>query len=101
MTDTAYAMLIVAGTTLAFNICLHLFGGGWKLSSRISSIEVNVAAVQAEIKKLSDVLIKLADMRGEVRVLDTRVTAAEQDIRELRHGQGFVQGRRGIDGEYP
>lgn len=101
MIDTAIAASIIAGVTLLFNVGLHLFGGGWKLSTRLSSMEVTLVSVQADIRKLSDVLIKIADMRGELRVLDTRLTAAEQDIREIRHGDGFVRGTRGIDKEYP
>jgi hypothetical protein len=27
-------------------------------------------------------------------------TSVEQDVRELRHGRGFIRGERGIDGEY-
>jgi hypothetical protein len=99
--ETAIAGLIVAGVTLLFNVALHIFGGGWRLSHRLSSMEITLTAVQEDIRKLGDVLIKMADMRGELRVLDTRVTAAEQDIRELRHGEGFVRGSRGIDKEYP
>ena len=26
-------------------------------------------------------------------------TSVEQDVRELRHGRGFIHGDRGIDGE--
>ena len=93
--------VIIAGVTLAFNVSLHFFGGGWKLSGRLTSIETGMETVREEIKKLGDVLIKMADMRGELRVLDTRMVAAEKDIRELRHGEGFVRGQRGIDKEYP
>ena len=99
--DTAIFAAIVAGVTLMFNVGMHLFGGGWKLSNRLTSMETTLISVQADIRRLSDVLIKMADMRGELRVLDTRVTAAEQDIREIRHGDGFVRGARGIDKEYP
>lgn len=99
--DTAVFVAIVAGMTLLFNVAMHLFGGGWKLSNRLSSMETTLIAVQADIRKLADVLIKMADMRGEMRVLDTRITAAEQDIREMRHGKGFVRGTRGVEGEYP
>ncbi|QOG20476.1 hypothetical protein [Bradyrhizobium sp. SEMIA] len=71
------------------------------LKSGARGLKADIAAMQAELKKLSDVLISLADIRGEIKVLDTRLTGAEQDIRELRHGDGFVQGRRGIDRQYP
>jgi hypothetical protein len=98
--EMAVAAVVVAVVTLVFNVGLHIFGGGWRLSNRLSSMEVTLIAVQEDIRKLSDVLIKMADMRGELRVLDTRLSAAEQDIRELRHGDGFVRGSHGIDKEY-
>ena len=98
--DTTIGALIVAGVTLAFNMSLHLFGGGWRLSQRLTSLETSSAAIQSEIKKLGDVLIKMADIRGELKVMDTRLTACEQDVRELRHGEGFVRGARGIEREY-
>jgi hypothetical protein len=48
--------------------------------------------MKAEIKRFSDVLIKMA-------VTDQRLLGVEQDIRELKHGKGFVQ--RDLTGEYP
>lgn len=100
--ETATVAIIIAAATLIFNIGIHVFGGGFSLSTRLSKIESAVDGMQTEIRKLADVLVKLADMRGDLRVLDGRVAAAEQDIRELRHGDGFIRGRRsGIDGEYP
>lgn len=99
--DTTLGVFVVAAVTLAFNIFVHLFGGGWRLSTRLTSLETSISSIQLEIKKLGDVLVKMADMRGELRVMDTRLTAAEQDIRELRHGDGFIRGARGADREYP
>lgn len=71
------------------------------LKDGATNLKGDLKQMQAEIKKLGDILVNLADIRGEIRVLDTRVTAAEQDIREMRHGQGFVQGPRGVDREFP
>lgn len=71
------------------------------LKDGAKKLKEDFAAMQAEIKKLGEILINLADLRGEIRVINTRMTAAEQDIRELRHGEGFVKGPRGIDHEYP
>lgn len=88
--ETTGAAVIVAGVTLLFNVCLHVFGGGWRLSNRLSSMETTLTAVQEDLRKLSEVLIRMADMRGELRVLDTRMAAVEQDVRELRHGDGYV-----------
>src|SRR4051812_42961370 len=65
-----------------------------------ASLKFDFGQMQAEIKKLSDILVNLADMRGEIKVINTRVANTEQDVRELRHGEGFVKGPRGIDREY-
>ena len=84
------------------NFVDKIWGGGWKLSNRITKLETGVDGIQAEIRKLVEAIGKIADMRGDIRVLDTRVLSAEQDIRELRHGKGFIRDRRdAVDGEYP
>ncbi len=61
------------------------------LRNTVSNIKSDVAGMQLEIKKLSDVITKMA-------VTDVRLTNLEVDVRELRHGRGFV--REAIDGEY-
>ncbi len=63
------------------------------LKSGAKTLKDDLDAMQAEIRKLGEILINLADIRGEIRVLSTRVTAAEQDIRELRHGDGYIKAR--------
>jgi hypothetical protein len=88
--DTALAAVIVAVGTVVFNVVINLFGGSWKLSTRLSSMEVMLAALQDDIRRLGDVMVKLADMRGEVKVVNDRLGRAEVDIRELRHFRGFV-----------
>lgn len=66
----------------------------------VANLKEDVGSLKTEVKNFGSVLVKMADMRGEIRVLDTRVAAAEQDIREIRHGDGFIRGPRGIDREY-
>lgn len=78
---------------------IAIIGGGMTvfvtLKNTVANIKDDVIAMQTEIKKLADVITKMA-------VTDLRLTNLEQDIRELRHGRGFVQGARtGVDGEYP
>ncbi|WP_152535386.1 hypothetical protein [Bradyrhizobium sp. Ai1a-2] len=86
------------------NFVDKLWGGGWKLSNRITKLETGVDGIQSEIKKLVEAIGKIADMRGDIRVLDQRILTAEQDIRELRHGDGFVRNRvpsePGVNREY-
>jgi hypothetical protein len=47
----------------------------------MSSIETNMKGMHEEIKKVSDVLIKLAEMRGDYRVLDQRLLAVGTSTR--------------------
>lgn len=62
------------------------------LRNTVSNIKDDVVAMQTEIKKLAEVITKMA-------VTDIRLTNIEQDIRELRHGRGFI--REATDREYP
>ncbi len=82
-----------------------IIGGGITvfitLRNTVANIKDDVAGMQLEIKKLGEILIAQANIRGEIKVIESRMLAAEQDIRELRHGDGFVKGNRGIEREYP
>lgn len=63
------------------------------IKSNVGMLKTEVGEMQVEIKKISDVLINQADQ-------NRRIIHLEEDVRELRHGKGFVQGPRGIDREY-
>jgi hypothetical protein len=57
--------------------------------------------MQVEIKKLGEILIAQADIRAELRGFGNRLSITEQDIRDLRKGDGFIRGPHGVDKEYP
>lgn len=80
-----------------------IVGGGiavfMTLRATVGNLGEQVKAMQTELLKLSAVVTQMA-------VADNRLTNIEQDIRELRHGRGFIQDGRGsiqegLDGEYP
>lgn len=82
---------VIATTIVATLTAVRLLAGGsWNLSGRIATIESSVVAIQNEIKRLADVLVSIADMKGDMRVIDTRLSNAEQDIRDLQRGEGMV-----------
>ena len=81
--------IIEIGSILAGGFTVFL-----TLRSTVANLKEQVGEMQTEIKKLADVITKMA-------VTDLRLTNVEQDIRELRHGRGWVQGPHGIDREYP
>jgi ABC-type hemin transport system substrate-binding protein len=62
----------------------------------------DIAGIQSEIRKIGDVLTKQAAAETRLDGIDTRLNGLERDIRELRHGEGFVRGQFGrtVDKEY-
>lgn len=84
---------------------ISIIGGGLMvfatLRNTVANIKNEVAGMQLEIKKLGEILIAQADIRGELKVLDTRISSTEEDVRNLRRGEGWITGRRtSVDGEY-
>jgi len=74
-----------------------IIGGGIlvmiTLRSDVANMKTDVQGIQQEVKKIGDVLITQADQ-------NRRILHLEEDLRELKHGQGFVRGPGGIDREY-
>lgn len=86
-------MVVIGGVTLIINVGWRLFATGLvsgTVKQRLTSIEHTLQALQVDFKKLSEVLVNLSDMRGDIRLIDERVSRAENDIHEIRHGEGFV-----------
>ncbi len=72
------------------------------MKNTVTNIKNDVSAIQFEIKKMGEILTKMAVAETRIDNCDTRLTNIERDVRELRHGQGFIRGSRtSIDGEYP
>jgi hypothetical protein len=63
------------------------------LRSDVANMKTEMEGIQAEVKKIGDVLITQADQ-------NRRILHLEEDVREMRHGHGFVRGATGIDREY-
>lgn len=101
----AFDFTITLGSMIETGVIL---GGGIAamatLKTTVSALKEEVAVskretgekigeMQLEIKKIGEVLINQADQ-------NRRIIHLEDDVRELRHGRGFVQGDRGVDREY-
>lgn len=84
---------------------MHFLGGGWKLSGRLTSVKTSMKGVREDFKELSNVLVNMAQTRGDYRVLDQRLLAVEKHVDELPYGEGFVRNQTpavpGINREYP
>lgn len=73
-----------------------IVGGGLlallTLRNTVNNLKTDMTDMKVEIKKVGEVLVKMA-------VTQTRLDNVEQDIRDLKHGRGFIQGT--ANGEYP
>lgn len=88
---------ITAGNVL--EACGFIIGGLYALASLKSTVRTlsrDVVQMQTEIKKIGDVVTNQA-------VHAQRILNLEQDFRDLRRGNGWIQGRGapGVTGEYP
>src|SRR6185312_14550244 len=94
-------MVVDATITIGNIIEISTIAGGGILAiamlrSTVGNMKDDLTDLKLEIKKVGEVLIKMA-------VTDQRLANLEQDIRDLQHGRGFVANRSegGINGEYP
>lgn len=70
------------------------------MRNTVAVLQRDVASIQVEIKKMGDILTKMAVAETRLDNTDTRLTNVERDVRDLRHGDGFIRSSRGIDKEY-
>ena len=82
-----------------------MIGGGLivlaTLRNTVSRLQGDVGSIQTEIKKMGDILTKMAVAENRLDNTDTRLTAIERDLRDLRRGNGFIRHpREALDGEY-
>lgn len=83
------AILNAVALIIGFSIAFTRIGGRIDLlSQRLGSVEEVVKSTTA--------------IRSEIAAMQERLTTAQRDITELRHGDGFITGhsRKGIDGQY-
>ena len=56
----------------------------------MKTVQTIMQSMQSEITRMGNILEKIADLKGDIRVMENRVNRAEEDIRELQHGEGMV-----------
>ena len=62
------------------------------LRQTVVQLRAEVGELKTDVKSLNKVVVELA-------VTDRRLMSLEEDLRELRHGRGFIRGA--IEGEWP
>lgn len=108
MADTTTTVTITAGVSavvaLAVNLISRVFSSGQhngSVKQRLTSIETAILAMQTDFKELTKVLVDLASLRVEINGISGRMNRIDDDIRELRHGEGFVLPIRPVPDKKP
>lgn len=100
-------MLVIDWTISAGNLIqvVAMLGGGLvvlvTLRNTVARLQTDVGSVQTEVKKMGDILVKMAVAENRLDNTDTRLTIVERDLRDLRRGEGWIRGgRESLEGEY-
>ena len=88
MSDVGFSIMIEQSITVGNIIeIITIACGGvavfFTLKQTVSNISSKVEDMQVEIKELAKIITQMA-------VTDIRLTNLEQDVRELRHGEGWI-----------
>lgn len=86
---------ITLGTLL--QIIVFLSGGlmaFMRVQGKLDLLSQRVDSLEKTSSNVSSILQQLA-------AHSQQINSMEEDLRDLRHGRGFIRGRNGIDGEYP
>lgn len=81
-------------------VVASLAGTGIIYAFKSGRFAESIANMQKEIVALKDALKVVGDVLTLVAVQKTEIKNIQEDIKELKHGEGFVRGAKGIDREY-
>lgn len=85
------AVVLLVGFVVAFT----------RIGGRIDLLAQRLGAVEAAIKDARDFENRLSINEERITNHGRSITTVQQDVSDLRRGQGFITGhRKGIDGEY-
>lgn len=65
------------------------------IKSDVKVLKVQMDSMTENLKILNNSFSKLSDVLSATAVQAQRISRVEEDIRELRHGRGFVQAIQG------
>lgn len=82
-------------------VVASLIGTGIVYAFKSGRFAESIKHMQKEIVALKDNLKVIGDVLTMVAVQKTEIKNIQEDIKELKHGDGFVRGSKGIDREYP
>lgn len=101
---------MVFDTTITFGnlvtaiaILAGWIGAFYKLGGRLDVMNQRLTSVEEAVRNHRDTSERLAVIETRQATHGQMIVIAQQDIRDLKHGRGFIRDRAddGINGEYP
>ena len=89
---------------LGIQTVLFLAGGyGMVLRNDWSNkaLKEQITGMEEELKALTKVIIEQAVQSTRIDNLTSQITVLQREVSDLRRGNGWVTGRKVLDGEYP
>ena len=72
-----------------------------RVELRITRQSDDITDLKNDVKELNKLMTAVALQSQRMDMLNERINMMDRRYDELRHGQGWVTGSRGIDKEYP
>lgn len=85
------AVVLLIGFVIAFA----------RIGGRIDLLSQRLSAVEEALKAFGNVTARLAVIEALQGSHAQMIAALQKELSDVRHGDGFVRGSRGIDREYP
>ncbi len=81
-------------------VVVSLVSTGLIFAYKIGSFTESVKAMHRELEALKDIAKAISGVLTTVATQKVEIENIKEDIRELKHGEGFVRGVKGIDREF-
>jgi hypothetical protein len=106
MADSSLDLILKVGeiVTIIGSVGVGLFTIGRstsRMETLITTQADDILGVKAELKKLTDVITVQAVQTTRIDNLSSLLTSVEKRVEDLRRGNGYITGRKSMDGEYP
>lgn len=73
-----------------------IFAFVYSVKGDVSQVKVNITDIKDELKELRKVLTTQVDHDGRLKRCEDDIRSLREDVKELRHGEGFVFPMKGI-----
>mgnify|MGYP003387214218 CR=1 FL=1 len=90
-----------SGLCIAASFLFRKGGDMAKLKMAVENALTEISELKQEVSQVGQILIKLAVQNEQLNNIGQRMNMMDRRYDELRRGDGYIHGPRGVDKEYP